>query len=532
MESTSLRCDAAIAMGQDQTARQGAQPLDIDQAGTQLQEFVDAHRPLRLVESGQRLLTISDNADSGITISSDYGKLVAHFWSPERSLVRRVVQLELCGKRLRLDCLRFGQKQPTSVYLEPCSAAGAAPDGSARQQFKEAVLAAVQREWPLWKIASTEQIASAHPIQRILLRKGFEHVPCLAVSENEAPETVERCLAEALAWSRDIPRRIDRATVPRVNLILPRGRRALVLGRVACLQFPHRVEVFEFDRSASHLDPVDLADRGNIKSELRRALDAGRPLGPGAEALLQHIREHCPDAIAVRAPDGRVSFRLYGLEFAREPSPAEAVLAPFLFGIPPTVPLTGSAQKQFERLLLDLRQQRHARSDRRNPLFALQPERWMEELLRADVTQLDAHCDPRFVYSQVPACTPGARDIVDLLAVRRDGRLCVFELKASEDLNFPLQALDYWLRVRHHQQSGDFERLGYFPGVRISAEPPILVLVAPALRWHPRADDVLSWIGTDIPLVRVEINEDWRKGILVLERREQPQSGASRAASV
>jgi hypothetical protein len=54
------------------------------------------------------------------------------------------------------------------------------------------------------------------------------------------------------------------------------------------------------------------------------------------------------------------------------------------------------------------------------------------------------------------------------------------ERKASEDIQMPMQAVDYWLRVRRHQQAGDFQRNGYFSGLEISvaaclaggAEPP------------------------------------------------------------
>ena len=38
--------------------------------------------------------------------------------------------------------------------------------------------------------------------------------------------------------------------------------------------------------------------------------------------------------------------------------------------------------------------------------------------------------------------------MLDLLTLDRNGRLTVIELKADEDLHLPLQALDYWIRVR------------------------------------------------------------------------------------
>jgi hypothetical protein len=279
------------------------------------------------------------------------------------------------------------------------------------------------------------------------------------------------------------------------------------------------MEIFTYDRSASRLEPVEI-EAGNVRSELRRAVDLARPLPSRAEELLAHIRQHCPETVAQWTADGLVSFRLHGLEFARQASGAESLVAPFLFGVDQTQPLTPAAEPDFTSLLQQLTAQRHARGNRRDHLYALQPERWMEERLRADIQRLSPALDPRFVYEQVPVCRAAHRDLLDLLAITREGRLAIVELKADEDIGFPLQALDYWKAVRYHQQRGDFERLGYFPGMQIADAPPLLYLVAPALRWHPRSDDVLRWISPAVPCVRVEINEDWRNRIEVLDRRQ------------
>jgi hypothetical protein len=38
----------------------------------------------------------------------------------------------------------------------------------------------------------------------------------------------------------------------------------------------------------------------------------------------------------------------------------------------------------------------------------------------------------------------------------------VIELKASEDIQMPIQEVDYWLRLRRHQREGDLQEYGYF----------------------------------------------------------------------
>jgi hypothetical protein len=75
------------------------------------------------------------------------------------------------------------------------------------------------------------------------------------------------------------------------------------------------------------------------------------------------------------------------------------------------------------------------------------PEGRLEARLRADVTALDGRLLGRPIYGQVPAFAGQDRGVLDLLAIDAQGRLNVLELKASEDVHLPLQALDYWMRL-------------------------------------------------------------------------------------
>ena len=111
----------------------------------------------------------------------------------------------------------------------------------------------------------------------------------------------------------------------------------------------------------------------------------------------------------------------------------------------------------------------------------------------------------RFVYSQVPAFAASDRAMLDVLTCTLDGRLAVLELKANEDIHLPLQGLDYWARVRWHQQHGEFTRNGYFAGREISSAPPLLYLVAPALRVHPATDVLLRYLSPRIEWTLVQV---------------------------
>jgi len=113
-----------------------------------------------------------------------------------------------------------------------------------------------------------------------------------------------------------------------------------------------------------------------------------------------------------------------------------------------------------------------------------------------NVSALDERLDPTSLYSQVPAFSPSDRTMIDVLTVTRSGGLAVVELKADEGIHLPLQGLDYWSRVAWHQTHGEFQQFGYFRGRELSSQPPLLFLVAPALRVHPATDTILHYISS------------------------------------
>jgi hypothetical protein len=149
----------------------------------------------------------------------------------------------------------------------------------------------------------------------------------------------------------------------------------------------------------------------------------------------------------------------------------------------------------------------------------LHPERWLESLVVKNVCALDAHIDPRCVYSQVPAFSASDRAMIDVLTVTREGRLAVVELKADEDIHLPLQGIDYWARVGWHHQRGEFEKFGYFAGRELSPETPLLMMVAPALHVHPATDTLLRYISPAIDWTLLGIDERWRKELRVVFRK-------------
>ena len=180
-------------------------------------------------------------------------------------------------------------------------------------------------------------------------------------------------------------------------------------------------------------------------------------------------------------------------------------------------------------LCVRLFQSRHIDGAQTDPLFRMQPERWLESRLRAEIAELFPGLRGDLLYSQVPALSSGDRGMLDLLTLDRSGRLAVIELKANEDLHLPLQALDYWIRVRALNadcQASDgvnrlsaFARSGYFDGAEVSPLDPRLLLAAPALRIHPANEPVLRYFSPAVEWELVALGEHWRRELKVIYRK-------------
>jgi hypothetical protein len=112
----------------------------------------------------------------------------------------------------------------------------------------------------------------------------------------------------------------------------------------------------------------------------------------------------------------------------------------------------------------------------------------------------------------------------------------VIELKADEDLHLPMQALDYWIRVRalnadrQHTSMSDrplsaFEREGYFFGAEVSDLAPRLLLVAPALRIHPANLPVLRYLSPEVEWDLIALSEHWRNELNIVFRKRFSDTG-------
>lgn len=500
-----------------------------------LQEFLATAPAAVVVEEGEILCEFS-NARYSV---SGEDKCVLHIWSEERNLVRRVLDAIAKPETLQLQVLRFGRSQPNLLEI---AASRDKRTGTARRisrtRYQAILERTVGREYSGF---AREHFSNGPDLEhslspvytRGLLRTGQTALAVLGVNADENQSSIDAALTFGVLWMDYQRQRLaGRAVVEGLKLFLPRGRAEIARLRAAHLNpDAAKWQLYELDERSEICEPVDIADTGNIISRLTRAVDTSTAR-ERFSASIARIQAIVPAAEVRVESASEIVFCLYGLEFARaRMTPVSGSFRnseSIFFGIGPAeYVLDENNQAAFTELLQRITEQRQPGGSHTNLFFRLSPERWLESLIVRDVRALDERLDGRFVYSQVPAFAASDRAMLDVLTCTLDGRLAVLELKANEDIHLPLQGLDYWARVRWHQQHGEFTRNGYFAGCELSSAPPLLYLVAPVLHLHPTTDVLLRYLSPRIEWTLVQVHEQWREGVRVLNRKHSSQRSAA-----
>jgi hypothetical protein len=449
---------------------------------------------------------------------------LVHLWSDERNLTRRIVRVkERSENRVLLEVLRFGNAKPGRLEFVRTDSPRSA-GRITREQFRARFRRILTESFP---DSTIESLRASPDLEhsfsglylRGLMREGERAWAFLAVSSHENAAVIEGILAYGILWLDWARERAIRRAVAGLRLFVAAGTSRPLRERVLALSTGARVEIHEWREPDGPMKKIDPADAGNLESRLVPRREVEMILNGSRESVAR-IRSLVPTAsaaietrVTTGAAELAICFR--GLEFARWN--AEGVS----FGLGDVrKSLSPVTMPELARLIRNLERHRKPETEKTNhALYRAAPERWLETLILEDPSRLDAHLDPKHLYSQVPALAAGDRGVIDLLGVTNRGHLVVIELKASEDIQLPIQAVDYWLRVRRHQHEGNFQRNGYFAGIELDEKPPMVWLVAPGLRFHSATEKLLKYLSPEIQITRIGLNENWRRGMEVIFRQ-------------
>jgi hypothetical protein len=473
----------------------------MDSVRQTIETFVASSLEPAVLEPGEPFISI---VRDHYAIEQRGQRLTLQVWDDQRNLVRRILRVEQQTRgRLTLAVEKFARREGLIDLIDRARpATRELQRKGSRMIFRERLRLFLSREFPDWKIVELTSEANLEfslspAFPRAFLRRGG----CGWAAIGAGPEVgdVSASLAFGLIWLDYLRRREHKVTMEGLAIVVPAGKAFAVSLRLPYLnQAAAKVALFTYTEEdfAARVDP---SDYGNVQTILEPCM---RPAFPNTRKTDLSRLNQLPGFEAVEKQDGSLSLRMNGWEIARvTEAPGEARL------------------REIERLAAGVSEMRSEEADNvQNPLYRNQPEAWLESVVRSKLAVIDPALRPRPLYGQAPTFAAGDRAILDLLACDTTGRLTIIELKASADLQLPLQALDYWLRVKWHLDRGEFTAKGYFPGVELRPEPPRLLLVAPALEFHPTSEGILRYLAPYICVERIGVNAGWRKELKVMFR--------------
>jgi hypothetical protein len=463
-----------------------------------------------------------------LDVSISHGRLILSSWTEKGTRSWKIAACEPAGDKLLLQTSRrMGAERGLLELIPRASASAIAATVRAARQLRCERLAqlvcTIRAGAKIERVALSPGMRRGQPgrYARIILRLKLERIAVTATVASAYKGEIDSQLSSALLWYSHTASRNRPPYIQKLWLVLEESVIKPAQDRIALLRESLRttISLFQIDDEWQQVIEVPVNDRNEVfKKRLARF---PRAIQPPTSECAKGIINLAPQAIDVVHARHGETLRYFGLPFARVRSLMGVDRVWFGIGATARKALDVASIHDWESLLQDLREHRSADSrDHHHALYRTAAESWLESILRRNITRLDPGLVIAPLHAQFRTARGGPVGVrpIDLLALRRDGRLVVIELKVSEDREHVLQGADYWRRVEAHRRRGHITRARLFGDMRISEESPLVYLVAPTLRFHRTFQTLARTIAPDIEIYRFDINEDWRSGVRVMRR--------------
>ena len=343
-----------------------------------------------------------------------------------------------------------------------------------------------------------------------------DKTPVAAIADVTSSVSVESIFTATMLWLDKLGQRKKKPVLDIWIICEKRqARNAQKLHALLSDRWKAKITIVEINRKE---DPPRLAELPKRKiRELWRekanklTLPSGQPLSLIAEKII----ELSPQSIDVIFSKQGETLRFMGLPFARVRTIMGIEKAWFGVGRERHV-LTNENWEDFLKFVAELELNRSFEPpNKRHEFYRIAPEAWLESILRREITMLDANLVLSPIYNQFRS----SADKIDLLALRRDGRLVIIELKTQPDREMVFQAADYWRKIELQRRRGLLAAADLFDGREIADSPAIIYLAAPAWSFHRDFEYFARAVSPEIELWRFELHENWREKVKVVARQ-------------
>jgi hypothetical protein len=489
--------------------------LMLDFENNEIRNFLDSQTEWLLIRANGRSFALQNTE---IEITFEQNKILLGFLGDKGFQTWRVVDYKIESGEILLDLSRsFGREKEKIKLVPRLSAAELNATIELARLEKANKLALIIAEnihgARLVRVGLNEE--NGRFAQIIFDTAGNIQKAVLAdVSENLTSEIL---LTSAILWLSKLQSRKQKPV--ETVWILSEKRQAKNLQKLHALLkegWKQKIKIVEVSRSKTQakenlnvLQGLPISQLWKVKP---KEIRAGENYQTSETA--QKIISLAPEKIDVIFSKQGETLRFLGLPFARVRKVFEKERA--WFGIERNRQiLSGENWKDLLELVENLEIYRRFDSpNKRHAFYHSAPEAWLEAILRGNIKLLDANLILSPLYHQFRA----ERDKIDLLALRRDGRLVVIELKVAPDREVIFQAADYWRKIELQRRRGNLQKIKLFGDAEISDKPALVYLVAPTLSFHRDFEFLAGTISPEIEIFRFDLNENWREKIRVLRR--------------
>ena len=385
----------------------------------------------------------------------------------------------------------------------------------ARLEYANSIASALIELYPAYKLTRLALSVDNGRLAQIFLRNSFG-VEIAILCDVTATMIHEAVMTSAMLWSEKLQSRKKPVGAVWIAAERKQSRNLRKLMGLFNESSAARFRIFEISRDAGRLKVTELKKPTlpMLWREKPKKITLPSEIKPSLTA--EKILELSPDKADVIFSRQGETIRFFGLPFARVRTMAGEEKA--WFGIDRNRrQVTDCTWAELEELVRQLEMYRIAETpNKRHEYYRASPEAWLESILRRNIKQLDANLILSPIYNQFRA----SADKIDLLAIRRDGRLVIIELKTSPDRETVFQAADYWRKIELQRRRGELTRIRAFGDMEILDRPALVYVVAPALSFHRDFGYFAKALRREVEVWRFELREDWRSEIKILTRRD------------
>jgi hypothetical protein len=478
-----------------------------------LNELLDTHLEWLLIRENGRAVPL---IRSEVEVENSNGKATIGFVDEKGVTVWRIDEAETDGVEIALTLSSKIRNEIESVRFVPRESATELRANIELARLEKAneiagTFAETEHETKLVRVslnAENGRIAQIEVVNRYKKRIAL-------MADVTSSLTHESLLASALKWQDHLRKRRKN---PITNIaIVAEKRQARNLQKLLALLnkgTSETISVFEIDRRSAPPIAKELRRLrfSQLWGERAKKLKLPKTIEPTETAA--KIIGMSPDKIDRIVSKNGETLRFLGMPFARVRSLMGREKAWFGAGNA-RHPVNESAKRAFRELRdeLDL----HRRPDpqnRRHDWYRLGSEAWLESILSRNIKLLDDNLILSPIYNQFRS----SNDKIDLLAIRKDGRLVIIEIKTSPDRDMIFQAADYWRKIELQRRRGVLAEARLFGSMEIIDKPALIYAVAPALSFHHDFEYFARTLHPEIELWRWELHEDWRREVKTIGR--------------